>query len=149
MVSKSEGVRLTNMRSYWGAGAIGVLLVMCCNPAGADDKASTVSAIGTGTFSCEKFNKYDVAPNNANQMGLIVQWAWGFISAYNLRAAFNATYQESDAPSPVTPPDAAGTLGYLRKFCQKNPQSNLTTATIYLIGAAGGIVSSTVELPRS
>jgi hypothetical protein len=135
------------MKSYWGA--IGVVLVLCCNPANADDKAQTVAAIGTGTFSCEKFNKYDAAPNNSNQMGLIVQWAWGFISAYNLRAAFSATYQESDAPSPVTPPDAAGTLGYLRKFCQKNPQSNLTTATLYLIGAAGGIVTSTVELPRT
>jgi hypothetical protein len=135
------------MKSYWGA--IGVLLVLCCNPAKADDKAPSVAAIGTGTFSCEKFNKYDATPNNSSQMGLIVQWAWGFISAYNLRAAFSATYQESDAPSPVTPPDAAGTLGYLRKFCQKNPQSNLTTATLYLIGAAGGIVSSTVELPKT
>lgn len=134
------------MKNYW---AIGVLLVLCSRAATAEDKTQGVDTIGTGTFSCEKFNKYDAGANNANQMGLIVQWAWGFISAYNLRAAFSATYQESEAPSPVKPPDAAGTLAYLRKFCQKNPQSNLTTATIYLIGAAGGIVSSTVELPKT
>jgi hypothetical protein len=145
------------MKHYW---AIGVLLVLCCNPARADDKtqggatanadakAQGVATIGTGTFSCEKFSKYDSAPNNSAQMGLIVQWAWGFISAYNLRAAFSASYQENEAPSPVSPPDAAATLMFIRKFCAKNPQSNLTTATLDLIGAAGGIVTSSVELPR-
>jgi hypothetical protein len=123
------------------------LFLVLATPTLADDKAQTVATIGTGTFSCDRFSKYDATPNNSGQMNLIVQWSWGFISAYNLRAAFSATFQESDAPSPVTPPDASATLAFLREFCQKNPQSNLTNATLGLIGRSGGIVTSLVNHP--
>ena len=132
------------MKSYW---AIAALLVLCCTSTRADDKAQGVATIGTGTFSCAKFTKYDAAPNNSDQMNLIIQWAWGFISAYNLRAAFSATFQENDAPNSVTPPDATATLMFIRKFCQKNPQSNVTDATLDLIGTSGGVVTSSVTLP--
>lgn len=142
------------MKNYW---AITALLVLCSIAARGEDKTPTkteanaqgVATIGTGTFSCAKFAQYDATPNNSAQMNLIVQWAWGFISAYNLRAAFSASYQENDAPSPVSPPDGASTLTFIRKFCEANPKSNLTTATLYLIGAGGGIVTSSVNLPRT
>jgi hypothetical protein len=145
------------MQNYW---AIGVLLVLCSNPTGADDKTQgaatakadantqSVATIGTGTFSCQKFIQFDAAPNNSGQMGLIVQWAWGFISAYNLRAAFSASFQQDEAPNPVSPPNSAATLLFMRNFCQKNPQSNLTSATLELIGTSGGIVTSSVNLPQ-
>jgi hypothetical protein len=80
-------------------------------------------------------------------MNLIVQWAWGFISAYNLRAAFSATYQENEAPNAVAPPNATSTLAYIRNFCQKNPQSNVASATLDLIGTSGGVVTSSITLP--
>jgi hypothetical protein len=131
------------MKSYW---AISALLVFLSIPVLADDKQQAVATIGTGTFSCDKFTKYDAAPNNSGQMNLIIQWAWGFMSAYNLRAAFSATFQESDAPSPVSPPDATATLAFLREYCQRNPQSNVTSATLALIGRSGGIVTSSVNL---
>jgi hypothetical protein len=134
------------MKNYW---AIVVLLVLCAMLAKSDDRKPGVATIGTGTFSCAKFNSYDTAPNNSNQMNLIVQWTWGFISAYNLRAAFSATFQEAEAPSPVSPPDAASTLQFIRKFCQRTPQGNLTTATLDLIAASGGIVTSSVQQPQT
>jgi hypothetical protein len=134
------------MKCSW---AIAVLVILCSTPARTEDKTQGVATIGTGTFSCAKFTKYDAAPNNADQMNLIVQWAWGFISAYNLRAAFSATYQENEAPSPITPPDASSTLVFIRKFCQKNPLGNLTDATLDLIGTSGGIVTSSVTLPQT
>jgi hypothetical protein len=134
------------MKGYW---AIGALLVLCSTPTRADDKSQGVATVGTGTFSCAKFAQYDAAPNNTGQMNLIIQWAWGFISAYNLRAAFSATFQQEDAPSPVTPLDAAATLTFLRDFCAANPKSNLTTATLFLISKSGGIVTSSVNLPRT
>jgi len=134
------------MKNYW---AIGTLWALCSVPANADDKAQGAPTIGTGTFSCARFAQYDTARNNSGQMNLIVQWAWGFISAYNVRAAFSATFQESDAPSPVTPPDAAATLLFIRKFCQQNPQSNVASATLDLISTSGGIVTSSIELPQS
>jgi len=132
------------MKSYW---AIAAFLTLCVAAAGADDKASSVATIGTGTFSCAKFTKYDAEPNNSGQMNLIVQWAWGFISAYNLRAAFAASFQENDAPSPVSPLDAAATVTFIRNYCQKNPQSNVANATLGLISTSGGIVTSSVRLP--
>jgi len=140
------------MKSYC---AIAAWLVLCSIPAKADDKppakpdANTqgVATIGTGTFSCAKFAQYDATPNNSAQMNLIVQWAWGFISAYNLRAAFSASFQQEEAPNAVSPPDAASTVTFLRNFCAANPKSNLTTATLYLISTSGGIVTSSVKLP--
>jgi hypothetical protein len=112
--------------------------------------APTMAAgtIGTGTFSCEKFSKYDHAPNSSGQMDLVVQWAWGFISAYNIRAAFSSTFQEEEAPNPVIPPDAASLLLFIRDHCEKNPLSNVTNATLSLIGSLGGTVTSAVNLPK-
>jgi hypothetical protein len=135
------------MKSY---GAIAVLLVMASfsAPTQAADKTQSVGMIGTGTFSCEKFSNYDSAPNNSGQMGLVVQWAWGFITAYNFRAAFSPTYQDEDAPNPVTPPDSATLLLFIRKHCEKNPQSNVARATLDLIGSLGGVVTSSVTLPK-
>ena len=130
-----------------GYGAIVTLLVLCSTSTTAEDKTQGVATIGTGTFTCEKFAKFDTAPNNSGQMNLIVQWTWGFISAYNLRAAFSATFQENEAPNSVSPPDASSTLLFIRKFCQKNPLSNVTSAALDLIGASGGVVTSSVTLP--
>jgi hypothetical protein len=143
-----NGLRIgeTAMKIY---GAVAVLLVILFSaPTHADDKTQSVGIIGTGTFSCEKFTKYDGAPNNSGQMGLVVQWAWGFITAYNFRAAFAATYQDDDAPNPVTPPDAASLLLFVRKYCEKSPQSNVATATLDLIGALGGVVTSSITVGK-
>jgi hypothetical protein len=132
------------MKGYW---AIAALLVLCSTPTIADDKTRGAATIGTGTFSCEKFTNYDAAPNNSGQMNLIVQWVWGFMSAYNLRAAFAATFQEDEAPNPALPRDASATLLFIREFCQKNPRSSVANATLALIGTSGGIVTSSVTLP--
>ena len=130
-------------------GAIAMVLsALCSAPTNAADNASGVGTIGTGTFSCTKFAKYDGEANNSGQMGLVVQWAWGFISAYNNRAAFAQTYQEDDAPNPVAPPDSAGLLLAIRNHCTKNPQSNVVNAILELISASGGIVTSTITLPQ-
>jgi hypothetical protein len=136
----------TAMKCYC---AIAVLLVVLFSAsAKAADKTQGVGTIGTGTFSCEKFSKFDSAPNSSGQMNLVVQWAWGFISAYNTRAAFSPTYQDDDAPNPVLPPDAASILQFIRKHCEKNPLSNVTSATLELIGTLGGIVTSSVTFPQ-
>jgi hypothetical protein len=81
-------------------------------------------------------------------MGLVVQWAWGFISAYNTRAAFAQTYQDEDAPSPISPPDATSMLLFIRNHCEKNPQSNVTNAVLALIGTLGGVVTSSISLSQ-
>jgi hypothetical protein len=136
----------TAMKIY---GAIAVLLVVLFSaPTEAADKTQSLGIIGTGTFSCEKFTKYDGARNSSAQMDLVVQWAWGFITAYNFRASFAATYQDDDAPNPVTPPEAASLLLFIRKHCEKSPQSNVATATLDLIGTLGGVVTSSITVPK-
>jgi hypothetical protein len=134
------------MKSYWAIAAL--LAVLSAAPASAGDNTPGVGTIGTGTFSCEKFSKYDGAPGSSRQMDLVVQWAWGFISAYNTRAAFAPTFEENDAPNPISPPDAASLLLFIRKHCEKNPQSNVTNATLELISASGGVVSSSIQLSQ-
>jgi hypothetical protein len=136
----------TAMKCYWAIAAL--LVVLCSEPTTATDKTQGVGTIGTGTFSCGKFSKYDGAPNSSGQMDLVVQWAWGFISAYNTRAAFSATYQDDEAPNPISPPDAASVLLFIRKHCEKNPQSNVTNATLELIGTLGGIITSSISLAQ-
>jgi hypothetical protein len=134
------------MKSYWAI--VALLAVLSAAPASAGDNTQGVGTIGTGTFSCEKFSKYDGAPGSSRQMDLVVQWAWGFISAYNTRAAFAPTFEENDAPNPISPPDAASLLLFIRKHCEKNPQSNVTNATLELISASGGVVSSSIQLSQ-
>lgn len=131
------------MKSSWARVALSVILF--ASAAHADDKAPAVGTIGTGTFSCAKFAKYDGQSANSAQMSLIVQWAWGFISAYNARAAFAPTFQAEDAPNPVAPPDAEVLLTYIHKYCQVKPQSNVTNAILDLISASGGIVTSAIS----
>jgi hypothetical protein len=137
----------TAMKCY---GTIAALLVILCSaPTTAADKTPGVGTIGTGTFSCGKFSKYDGAPNSSGQMDLVVQWAWGFISAYNTRAAFSPTFQDDEAPNAISPPDANSILSFIRKHCEKNPLSNVTNATLELIGTLGGIVTSSVSFPQT
>ena len=131
------------MKCYWAIAA--VLVILFSAPAKAADKTPGIGTIGTGTFSCGKFSKYDGAPNSSGQMDLVVQWAWGFISAYNTRAAFSPTYQDEEAPNPITPPDAASILLFIRKHCEKNPVSNVTNATLELIGTLGRRRSATTS----
>jgi hypothetical protein len=135
------------MKCYWAIALFLAVLFFAPTRAAADN-ANGVGTIGTGTFSCEKFKKYDSESNSSGQMALVVQWVWGAISAYNIRAAFSPTFQEEDAPNPVTPPDSASLLAFIRKHCEKNPASNVTNATLELIGTLGGTVTSSVNLPK-
>ncbi len=134
------------MKNYWAIAAL--LAVLSSAPTEAADKTQSVGTIGTGTFSCEKFGKYDGAANSSRQMDLVVQWAWGFISAYNTRAAFSPTFQDNDAPNPISPPDAASLLVFIRKHCEKNPLSNVTNATLEFISTSGGIVTSSISFSQ-
>jgi hypothetical protein len=137
----------TALTSAWAIAALSVVLHAA--PAQAADPPASLGTIGTGTFSCAKFAKYDGAANNSAQMNLVVQWAWGFMSAYNARAAFSPTFQELDAPNPVSPPDAPAVLSAIRSHCEKNPLSNVANATLDLITTLGGIVTSSIAFPPS
>lgn len=135
----------TVMKPLWAMAAL--LVVFFYSPTSAADAPVAAGAtIGTGTFSCGKFSKYDSAPNNSEQMDLVVQWAWGFMSSYNNRAAFAPTFQEEDAPNPVAPPNAKTLLAFIRNYCKVKPDSSVAQATLDLISVLGGIVTSSISL---
>jgi hypothetical protein len=121
-----------------------VLLTLAYSLAMAADKPASGAVIGAGGFSCGLFSQYDRAPNNQGQMDIVVQWAWGFMSAYNNRNLFSPTYQRHTA-KPITPPDSPTVLLFIRSYCEQSPLSNVTNATLNLIQTLGGSVSGTIS----
>jgi hypothetical protein len=124
------------MKHWW-------LICACalCFPAAfatADDHVP-FTMIGTGGLSCGKFIDYQKQPNNKAQMDALVQWVWGFISAYNARGFFDVTVQRQ--VSQVSPPDESTVLLFMGQFCARAPASYLVSGTLALIKDLGGAVA--------
>jgi hypothetical protein len=99
------------------------------------------SQAGTGLFSCGKFIEYDRQPNNTVQMQVIVQWAWGFMSAYNARSVFSPTFHGELAAKQIELPDEPTVLLFIRRHCEKSPLTTVANATLDLIASLGGFVA--------
>lgn len=103
-------------------------------PRTATEPSNLWTLIGTGQFSCGKFIDYQRQKDEA-QLDLIVQWIWGFMSAYNMRGSFHAegvrVTQIKDLPDQPT------VLLFVEKYCNVNPTHKLTQATFALMDALG------------
>jgi hypothetical protein len=99
--------------------------------------------IGRGGLSCGKFIDYQKQPNNKAQMDVLVQWVWGFISAYNARGFFDVSVQRQ--VSQVTPPDESTVLLFMGQFCARAPTSYLVSGTLALIKDLGGAVAGRLD----
>ena len=95
--------------------------------------------IGTGGLSCGKFIDYQKQPNNKAQMDAVVQWVWGFISAYNARGFFDVSVQREVIQ--VSPPDESTVLLFMGQFCARAPTSYVVSGTLALIKDLGGAVA--------
>lgn len=95
--------------------------------------------IGSGGLSCGKFIDYQKQPNNKTQMDALVQWVWGFISAYNARGFFDVTVQRE--VNQVSPPDESTVLLFMGQFCARAPGSYVVSGTLALIKDLGGAVA--------
>jgi len=93
---------------------------------------------GVGILSCGHFLQHK-AENNRNQLGLYVEWTWGYISAYNGRRAFG------DQPQPKTKyviqdiPDFPTVIAFLDKYCRNNPLQSVANGVDVLISELGGV----------
>lgn len=97
-----------------------------------------VHFIGTGTLSCGELIKYKEESNNA-QLDLFVQWSWGFISAYSMRANFVPQWRGISKTGDLgNIPDRSTVLLYLEKHCRDRPLDNVLAATVALTKALGG-----------
>lgn len=94
--------------------------------------------IGTGTLSCGEFIKYKEESNN-DQLDLFVQWSWGFMSAYSLRANFVPQWRGVSKTGDLgRMPDRSTVLLFLEKHCRERPLDNVLAATVALTKALGG-----------
>lgn len=119
---------------------IALLLACALRPCAAepavDTAPSIVNVIGTGGFSCGQFIEYQKI-NNPAQMDLIVQWVWGFITAYNFRSNFGTQWRRL---SSVNPPDNPTILLFLETYCRSHPTDTLVDGTFALLQTLGAPV---------
>ncbi|WJF91160.1 hypothetical protein QS306_05855 [Paraburkholderia bonniea] len=102
------------------------------------DTAPDISfQVGTGGFSCGKFINYKQL-NNAVQDQLVVQWVWGFLSAYNFRGNFGAKWHR--VPHIENLPDEATVLLFLETHCRQHPTDTVMMGTLALIKELHGQV---------
>jgi HdeA/HdeB family len=101
-----------------------------------DTSQNIANVIGTGQFSCGQFIEYR-KQNNPQQQDLIVQWVWGFLSAYSLHGNFGTKWHY--VPK-ISPPDSPTVLLYLENYCNKNPTNNVLQGSLSLIKKLGGSV---------
>jgi hypothetical protein len=99
--------------------------------------------IGTGGLSCGKFIDYQKQPRNKAQMDTVVQWVWGFISAYNARGFFDVNVRREVGQ--VSPPDDSTVLMFMGQFCARAPASYVVSGTLALIKDLGGAVAERPE----
>jgi hypothetical protein len=106
------------------------------NPSESVDITPDYSAvIGTGQFSCGKFVEYQEAKNSA-QLDLIVQWTWGFLTAYNTRGNFGPTWKRVKHVNNM--PDSASVILYLDSYCRKYPMDSVLNGVFSIIKDIGG-----------
>lgn len=103
------------------------------------DKAPSYAPIvGTGQLSCGQFIQYK-EQNYQPQLEIIVQWVWGFLSAYNFRGNFNEKWQRVTPISSL--PDSPTVLLFLETYCRKNPANRVFDGTLRLIETLHGTVA--------
>jgi hypothetical protein len=71
---------------------------------------------------------------------VLVQWVWGFISAYNARGFFDVTVQRE--VSQVSPPDESTVLLFMGQFCARAPTRYVVSGTLALIKDLSGAVAA-------
>ena len=124
--------------------ALLVALVISSPAAAADPSQDMQLTIGTGQFSCGKFIDYQQQRNLA-QLDMIVQWFWGFFTAYNWRGSFGSTLTQAKQ---ITPPDSPTVLLYITKYCNDHPLDWIGNAALGMIHDLGGPVYWHPERPK-
>lgn len=103
-------------------------------------KPFLISIIGTGQFSCGMYMEYK-AKNDTQQMHLIAQWVWGFMSAYSARGNFGLKFKQPSEGNISTMPDEPTVLLFLAHHCEQHPLDTVMDGTFDLIKGMGGQIN--------
>ena len=119
---------------------LAILSASSVNAAPIDRTPYYTSTIGTGTLSCGEFVQAKDAKNE-EQLSLFVQWAWGFMSAYNMRNSFVPKWRGVTHVGDLRAlPDQPTVILFGDKYCHEHPTDTFMDATVGMIGAYGGNV---------
>jgi hypothetical protein len=98
-----------------------------------------VQVRGLGQTSCGEYIGW-VDTGNRAQQDLVIQWVWGFTTAYQMRGSFARTHSTPKQGN-IRTPDIETTNLYLRKYCSNNPLSSILNGSVALIKELGGITA--------
>jgi hypothetical protein len=95
---------------------------------------------GLGQIGCGEYISW-VDTKNKPQLDLVGQWAWGFMTGYQMRGSFNKNTVTTKQGN-IRTPDLDTTNLYLKKYCSTNPLSNILNGVIEMIKELGGVIAS-------
>jgi hypothetical protein len=117
-----------------------IVLSLFFNIAYAQTSEGYISIRGSGQFKCGEYISW-VETKNQTQLNLVNQWVWGFVAAYQFRGSFGNKINPPKQGN-ISTPEAATTQLFLKKYCNDNPLSDITSGTIKMINELGGIFYS-------
>ena len=112
------------------------MLLIVCSASYGQTKDGNIILTGGGGITCGNYIKYS-DEKNSEQMEIIYQWVYGFLTAYQIRGNFGDKVVRSTQNN-IKPPDKPTIDLFIRKFCNENPLSSVLNGTIELTNKLGG-----------
>ena len=112
------------------------MLLIVCSVTYGQTKDGLIIVTGGGTITCGNYMKYS-DEKKPEQMDLIYQWVYGFMTGYQMRGSFGDKVVKSTQNN-INPPDRPTIDLFIRKYCSDNPLSSVMNGTIELTNKLGG-----------
>ena len=112
------------------------MLLVVCSVTYGQTKDGNIILTGGGTITCGNYMKYS-DEKKSEQMEIIYQWVYGFMTGYQMRGSFGDKVMRSTQNN-INPPDKPTIDLFIRKFCSDNPLSSVMNGTIELTNKLGG-----------
>ena len=112
------------------------MLLIVCSMTSGQTKDGNILLTGGGTITCGNYIKYS-NEKNSEQMEVIYQWVYGFLTGYQMRGSFGDKIIKSTQNN-INPPEKSTIDLFMRKFCSENPLSSVMNGTIELTNKLGG-----------
>ncbi len=114
-----------------------LIFILCLsNLSYGQTKDGNITLTGGGTITCGNYMKYS-DEKKSEQMEIIYQWVYGFLTGYQMRGSFGDKVMKSTQNN-IIPPDKPTIDLFMRKYCSENPLSSVMNGSIELTNKLGG-----------